>query len=139
MKAIKLFCLFLCLMMLPSCSATYEAADIEILEDESCLARVAEQDGYIYYYCTLTLKNNTNEKKSFRLEGRFPDEYKKGIITAEKCYGMTVEGESDTISIQPDGELEYTEVVFVFEKNESYTGEALKETRFLPEINIVEQ
>ena len=127
------------MLALPSCSATYEAEDIEIVEDESCLARVAEQDGYIYYYCTLTLKNNTNEKKSFKLEGEFPDEYKKGIITAEKCYGVTVGDESDTISIQPNGELELTEVVFVFEKNESYTGEALKENRFLPEINIVEQ
>lgn len=138
-KNVTCLLLIICLLALPSCSATYEAVDIEIVEDKSFFSDVKEQDGYVYYYCTLTLKNNTNELKSFRLEGVFGDEYEKGIITAEKCYGVTFDGESDIISIKPNGETEYLEIVFVFEKNESYTETPLKENRLLPEINIVEQ
>lgn len=126
-------------MMLPSCSANYKSLDIEIIEEKSFFSDAKEQDGYVYYYCTLTLKNNTNEKKNIKLEGLFPEEYKKGIITFDKCYAVTVDGESDIVSIAANSEIEQLEIVFTCKKSQNYTGTTLKENRLLPDISIIEQ
>ncbi len=133
-----ILCIALCISMLTLFSCSNKTGKVEIVSEESYFSEVSEENGYVYYYVNLTIKNDSDSEKSFKLIGDFSTERQIGIIELASLTAKTSDG-SEVITLDKGEKIEGLSLVFTGKKAAGYDGYILKADRNLPKIQIIEQ
>jgi hypothetical protein len=107
--------------------------NIELIKEKSYFNDFEVINDRVFIECKLTIKNNTNNFYSFRINALFNDDVKIKLLENKFFEGYSEDLNSSIFFISPDEILEYTKVVFVGK----FAGNYQKYSRALPEINII--
>ena len=148
-KLIVLFVLLtLCIACFCGCGPGKSRATekVTVVESASYFDDFQVKDGKVYFYCYLTLKNNSAEPAAFELKGNFQADVDGGLLKYALVDGFFLEHEkaayvdgvdpdavplSDVFRLDANEEKEF-DVWFIGES----AGGTTKHDRLLPEIII---
>lgn len=120
-------CLFLC------CCKSQQTANLKIVEDKSNFSDFVIKKETVIFYCTVSIRNDTDGLKMIELHGDFTEDYESGLIQDARLQAFDPQSGDTTFLLLP-GENQLS-IAF----SGTYGGEtSQKQNRLLPEITITE-
>ncbi len=141
-KVFSIIVLAFLLVCMNGCTFNQKSAVLEVvLNDIACNDAHSFFKDYsvhgdtVDFYCSLTIKNNSQQKKTFMIEADFEVDYNNGFITEKTLSGYDKSTKLKVFAIEPNTTTVFEDVCFSVTKGLSCDK---KNDRLLPKINIKE-
>lgn len=121
-------------VIIGGCLFISSRSKVTVIADESYLDEFEVIDQEVHIYCTVSLRNRSDDDKTVRLRGDFQEEVDIGLLKEKHLEAIFMEGGSNTITIQGNSTVKNIEVEFVGE----YAGNAVMSSRLLPQMKVIE-
>ena len=106
---------------------------ISIDTNESFYSDYSVKGDKVYIYCTVFIKNNSQNEKNVMLNALFDNDVETGLLKESVLKGYDIDRQTEVFELIKG--VNKLEVVFIGE----FAGTAQKHDRLLPQIKIIEQ